>query len=1307
MGGRATNAGTDFQARVGAFFAALVLARKELPPYGVQRGRLVRIWYEQPDDAGDDIRLEAANGLVYEIQAKHGLNADERLQETIERFADRLAPGRFGILVVDRGSSGTITRDFRKALERWRNGQDAELPDTLRKRLAVLQRTDAAALRSRLAVAVLDVDGDDGSDVQRSIDLLEGHLVDPSRAGHAWSALFKLASRAAAGGHTHDRARIAELLAEEHCDVRADEQATVSISPPRSETPLASVGADVPAELRPIAKLIDRIRPKAALDALDAVAASDAPTDRERAQRLTLRGAALLQLEEAAAARPLLEEAVARAPEYVPAILNLATAEGALGNEARAHELIRRATDVAPENARAWAARLHLVGDVGRDALPPGVREDRVVLIAIGAAALRRGEPADARGPLEAAMGASSEFDPQCAHLLAVALELLAQRTAEPAAGEHRRRALGLLDEILVKVDEVGAGVRKMAVWNRAIVLEALGQPERALRAYRDLVAAGAATPELAARYAQRALTSNRDLSDALDVIEGVVAAGPPDAILGSLRARLLHRLGEKTRARAELHDLAGRELVGEADVEECVAIASAAIDLDDATTAAGALERLSRDVRDARVHVLRARAAILSERREDADREYAAAIEAVDAEDERALRLEYAAFLRSEKRLPQAAAVLAPVGDAGDERVLRTLVEVHYAAREFSKAESFAARAGDGAWWASRTLAFIAMMRQDFARAEEHFARWRALEPAHVEPALRLAELRLQRGDPARAKEALAEVDAARLTPADRIRLAYLWFRADEVRRALDIAFEALRAGHDDDDVLRGFFQIAVQAGPRLEYTPPDAAAVGVSVTLRTATGQQYAYLITADACPVTAIGELAATDPLAERLVGKRCGDTVVFRSAPPREDAEVVELADQRAHAFRWAAAEVERRDPSSGVMRSFRILDDDGKPNIEPLLEMQRANAGRDARVLDEAQHKPLPLGFVANVLGRSVVEAYARFANDDARMLSVEETDPEPAIVAATSRRFVVTRTALLTLETIRALDALETPACELFTTPALLEQLRRERDEHADVARSGRKAIGLSPGGHPTLYETGPEVGRARLDAHERLETWVRDRCVTVLPDAPPSHDEVWEHIIPEAEQAVLVAAQQRAVLLTDDLGLRRLAHFTMNVQGASTFALLTAMQRAGSIPEDVFAERVVQILGLGHAALPMQVEHLLLAIRRDPTRLRVFHRALSQLRAPHNDGVMVARFLVRLLRLVALEPVLAVGMATIADLCFETVLAPRPEYEARLADIVQRTIGNEFMLLPMQGEQLLAQLTRYRAVRRGGIRLA
>ena len=60
MGGRATFSGTDFQARVGAYFAALILARKEIPPYGLPRGTLVRGCFEQPTDAGDDIRLEAA-----------------------------------------------------------------------------------------------------------------------------------------------------------------------------------------------------------------------------------------------------------------------------------------------------------------------------------------------------------------------------------------------------------------------------------------------------------------------------------------------------------------------------------------------------------------------------------------------------------------------------------------------------------------------------------------------------------------------------------------------------------------------------------------------------------------------------------------------------------------------------------------------------------------------------------------------------------------------------------------------------------------------------------------------------------------------------------------------------------------------------------------------------------------------------------------------------------------------------------------------------------------------------------------------
>ena len=1305
MGGRATFSGTDFQARVGAYFAALILARQKIPPYGVRRGLLSRIWYEQPSDAGDDIRLETGDGLVYEVQAKHGLRGDAKLAEAIEQFASRLASDRFGILVVDRTSTSTITRELREAFNSWRNGQEPDLSNSLRERIAPLLASGKAELRKRLVVAVMDLDDDDNADVLRAVDLLGRHLVDPDRAEHAWSALIKIVSHGSKRGYSHDRARLAERLADEGCEVTADERIAVSVASPRSEAPLAEVGADVPAELRPIAKLIDRIRPKAALDALGALVTNDATTDKERAQRLTLRGAALLQLEDGAAARPVLEEAVARAPDYVPAILNLAIAEGALGNEARAHELIRSATTLAPENARTWAARLHLVGDVTRDAVPAALRDDRVVLIAAGAAALRRGEPADAIAPLEAALAASPEFDPQCAHLLAVALELLAQRAVAPADGDLRRRALGLLDEILARVEEVSAGVRKTAVWNRAIVLEALGEPERALHAYRDLVRAGAATPELAARYAQRALASKRDLPDALHLIEEVVAERPNE-ILGALRVRLLRGLGEAARARAELYGLAARALAGDINVEECVAIASAAIELDDAATAGSALDRLAPDARDVRVHVLRARAAILAERHDDARREYAAAIEVVDAEDERAIRLEYAAFLRAQKRFPEVVEALTPVANTNDERVLRTLVEVCYAAREFSKAEAFAARAGEGVWWAARTLAFIAMMRQDLARAEGHFARWRTLEPEHIEPSLWLAELRLQRGDAARAIEALAEIDAAKLTPIDRIRLGYLWFRADEVRRALDVAFEALRVGHDDNDVLRGFFQIAVQAGQRLEYTPPDVAGVGVSVTLRTAAGEEYVYLITAGAAPVTPIGELAATDPLAERLIGKRRGDSVVFRAAPPQEAAEVVDLADHHAHAARWAAAEVERRDPSSSMIRSFRVIDDEGNLNIEPLLEVQRANAAHDARVLDEAQRKPLPLGFVATMLGRSVIDAYARFANDEARTLPVEETDPEPAIVAAIARRFVLTRTALLTLETIGALDALETPPCHLLATPALLEQLRRERDEHADVARSGRRAIGLSPGGRPVLHETAPEVGRALMEAHERLEAWVRDRCITVLPDAPASRSDVWEHLVPEAEEAVLVAAQSNAVLLTDDLGLRRLAHFTMSVQGASTFALLSAMRRAQSITEEVFAQRVVHLLGLGHGALPMDADHLLLAIRHDPAQLRVFHRVLGQLRAPHNDGVMVARFLVRLLRLVALEAVLAVGIATIADLCFEAVLGPRPEHEARLADALQRTIGNEFLLLPVQGERLLAQLAQYRAVRRGGIRM-
>ena len=66
-----------------------------------------------------------------EAQVKRGLNADARLDETIERFgrglvADSLARG---VIIVDRTSSKTVKEDLANDLQRLRDGLDDNLKD--------------------------------------------------------------------------------------------------------------------------------------------------------------------------------------------------------------------------------------------------------------------------------------------------------------------------------------------------------------------------------------------------------------------------------------------------------------------------------------------------------------------------------------------------------------------------------------------------------------------------------------------------------------------------------------------------------------------------------------------------------------------------------------------------------------------------------------------------------------------------------------------------------------------------------------------------------------------------------------------------------------------------------------------------------------------------------------------------------------------------------------------------------------------------------------------------------------------------
>ena len=141
---------------------------------------------------GDDARIEFGDRHPpVEVQAKHGLTGGQKLSETVAEMHSRSAAGAMTkvILVVDRGSSKTVHRDFAADLERYRvDRTDGLRVDILR--IAAELGPDKDLLR-RLFVTTVDVDKVSDVDWKFAIQRLGTVLEDPANANAAWDVLVR------------------------------------------------------------------------------------------------------------------------------------------------------------------------------------------------------------------------------------------------------------------------------------------------------------------------------------------------------------------------------------------------------------------------------------------------------------------------------------------------------------------------------------------------------------------------------------------------------------------------------------------------------------------------------------------------------------------------------------------------------------------------------------------------------------------------------------------------------------------------------------------------------------------------------------------------------------------------------------------------------------------------------------------------------------------------------------------------------------------------------------------------------------
>lgn len=153
MSGSGAAGGFNFQAVVGAFVAAHLLADDQLR-WSTWVDLPTSIAFER-GGAGDDIIIEFSSGSSYEVQVKRGLRADITLEEALTKMTSALKPQERGIIAVDPTSSGTVTQGLRNWLDGHRHGNPSALPNSLAERCQCLLQT---TYLERLHVIELDLE---------------------------------------------------------------------------------------------------------------------------------------------------------------------------------------------------------------------------------------------------------------------------------------------------------------------------------------------------------------------------------------------------------------------------------------------------------------------------------------------------------------------------------------------------------------------------------------------------------------------------------------------------------------------------------------------------------------------------------------------------------------------------------------------------------------------------------------------------------------------------------------------------------------------------------------------------------------------------------------------------------------------------------------------------------------------------------------------------------------------------------------------------------------------------------------------
>ncbi len=203
--------------------------------------------------------------------------------------------------------------------------------------------------------------------------------------------------------------------------------------------------------------------------------------------------------------------------------------------------------------------------------------------------------------------------------------------------------------------------------------------------------------------------------------------------------------------------------------------------------------------------------------------------------------------------------------------------------------------------------------------------------------------------------------------------------------------AYLGRRCGFDEPDLHLGYFSLFLSRGN--DWVEPEIVGPGCAVLLK-GEGVERWWLVLENGEESPSPYELSPSQYLAQKLMGRQVGDTVVLRKGFEDLAYEVAAVQSKFVRAFQETSDEFSTRFPEDTRMYRLKVAEDDVSKIFETV--------DRRARFVQEAeqlyQEGVLPLASFSSCVGISTLEAWNAFTvNPPIRFRSGTGTDQEAKV----------------------------------------------------------------------------------------------------------------------------------------------------------------------------------------------------------------------------------------------------------------------------------------------------------------------